>query len=188
MPQAVLFDLDGVLVDTYTVWEHLLNDLARRLGYPAIDPDKYRSAWGQGIEADVEAFYPRHTIEEMRQLYAVHYEDHLGHLRVMDGAREMLDSLAIPKAVVTNSPIALARRALRITRLEPYFGAVVGCDEVPRSKPAPDMLFEACRRLGVDPTETLMVGDSDFDEEAACAARIAFVRFRSFADLHLEKK
>jgi HAD superfamily hydrolase (TIGR01509 family) len=62
---------------------------------------------------------------------------------------------------------------------------VVGCDEVPRSKPAPDGVLEACRRLGVKTDEVILIGDSRFDEGAAKAAGIGFRWFTSFADLKL---
>ncbi len=185
MIRAALFDLDGVLVDTWEVWAHLLDDVARRLGYPAISREDYRAGWGQGIEADVASFYPRHTVDEVRRLYEAHYEAHLPRLRVMEGAREALDRLTLPRAVVTNSTSALARRALAIAGLGPCFGVVVGSDEVARSKPAPDMVLEACRRLGQDPSASVVIGDSRYDEEAARAAGAAFIRFRSFADLRL---
>jgi HAD superfamily hydrolase (TIGR01509 family) len=62
----------------------------------------------------------------------------------------------------------------------------VGCDEVPRSKPAPDGVLEACRALGVEPSETILIGDSRFDEGAAKAAGVAFRWFTSFAELRLD--
>src|SRR5574341_905821 len=117
MAKAVLFDLDGVLVDTYEVWFFLLNDVARRLGYPEIRRDTYRQSWGQGIEVDVGNFYPRHTVEQIRDEYARYYGDHLAHLKVMDGAEVTLRALDLPKAVITNSPTPLARRALSIAKL-----------------------------------------------------------------------
>lgn len=185
MIRALLFDLDGVLVDTYAVWYHLLNDVARRLGYPAISDEVYRPTWGQGIEQDVARFFPRHGVDEIARLYLQRYGDHLAHVRAMEGAREFLGRLELPRAVITNSLNALARRALGNAGLDGFFPVVVGGDDVPRSKPAPDMVVEACRRLGVAPAEAAVVGDSDFDAEAAQAAGAPFVRFRSFAELRL---
>jgi HAD superfamily hydrolase (TIGR01509 family) len=103
----------------------------------------------------------------------------------MDGAAETLRSIDLPKAVITNSPTGLARRALKLAKLESFFETVVGCDEVPRSKPAPDGVLEACRRLNVSPADTILVGDSRFDEGAAQAAGIPFRWFTSFAELKL---
>ena len=185
MRKAILFDLDGVLVDTYEVWFQLLNDVARRHGYAPIGADAYRQSWGQGIEVDVSLYYTRHTVEQIRDEYARYYGDFLHHLKVMEGAEQALRAIPLPKAVITNSPTGLARRALSLAKLESFFETVVGCDEVPRSKPAPDGVLLACRRLGVQPSETLLVGDSRFDEGAAQAAGIPFRWFTSFAELKL---
>jgi len=73
MYQAILFDLDGVLVDTYEVWYQLLNEVARHHGYDPIPPEAYRQSWGQGIEVDVKLYYRRHSIEQIRQEYARYY-------------------------------------------------------------------------------------------------------------------
>ncbi|MBI3857851.1 MAG: HAD family phosphatase [Planctomycetes bacterium] len=185
MLKAVLFDLDGVLVDTYEVWFQLLNEVARRHGYAPIDAAAYKQSWGQGIEVDVKLYYTRHTVDQIRDEYARYYGDFLHHLKVIEGAERTLRSIPLPKAVITNSPKGLAQRALSLAKLDAFFDAVVGCDEVPRSKPAPDGVLEACRRLGVTPAETVLIGDSRFDEGAAAAAGVAFRWFSSFAELKL---
>src|SRR5689334_21917261 len=104
MIQAILFDLDGVLVDTYEVWYQLLNEVARRHDYPPIPPEAYRESWGQGIEVDVKLYYKRHTVAQIRDEYARYYGDFLHHLTVIDGAEKTLKSIPLPKAVITNSP------------------------------------------------------------------------------------
>jgi len=185
MPDALLFDLDGVLVDTYDVWFHLLNDVARRLDYPPVDAASYRTTWGQGLEEDVRRFYPRHTVPQIRAEYDKYYGDHLHRLKAMPGGAEALAKWPQPKAVITNSPVSLARRALSLAKLEAFFQEVVGSDLVANSKPAPDMVFEACRRLKTTPGRALVIGDSRFDEGAAKAAGAPFVWFRSFADLRI---
>lgn len=185
MVKAILFDLDGVLVDSYEVWFYLLNAVAERNQYPPITREQYKNSWGQGLEVDLKLYYTRHTIEQLRAEYDVLYPDFLHHLRVMDGAERVLKSITLPKAVITNSPVGLAKRALTVAKLLPYLDTVVGSDEVPHSKPAPDGLFEACRRLGVKPGETIMIGDSRFDEGAAKAAGTGFRWFTTFAELKL---
>src|SRR4029453_16196744 len=86
MRKAILFDLDGVLVDTYEVWFQLLNEVARRHGYAPIGADAYRQSWGQGIEVDVKLYYTRHTVEQIRDEHPRYYGDFLHHLKVMEGA------------------------------------------------------------------------------------------------------
>lgn len=185
MREAILFDLDGVLVDTYELWVKLIEDVTRRLGYPDISRKIFETTWGQGIEQDIKTFFPRHTVEEIRGAYAEHYETYLPLMKVMEGADPAIRGMALPKAVITNSPAGLARLALKSARLLDHFREVVGSDDVAHSKPAPDVIFEACRRLGVAPERTVVVGDSRFDEEAARAAGAGFVFFRSFAELKL---
>ena len=185
MARAILFDLDGVLVDTYEVWFYLLNHVATLNNYPGLTREQYKNSWGQGIEVDVKLYYTRHTVEQIRDEYARYYGDYLHHLKVMEGAGKTLESITLPKAVVTNSPTGLARRALALAKLEHHFDAIVGSDEVANSKPAPDGVIEACRRLGVTPAESIMIGDSRFDEGAAKAAGADFRWFTSFADLKL---
>jgi HAD superfamily hydrolase (TIGR01509 family) len=179
----VLFDLDGVLVDTQEVWYRLLNHVATLLGYPSIDRLTHAACWGQGVEEEVVRFFPRHTAEELQKIYDRHYEAFQEHLTVIEGAADFVARLPQPKAVVTNCPRGIALRALDLSGLRGRFAHVVGADEVPRSKPAPDMVLEACRRLGVPPGEALMIGDTDNDSGAAAGAGVAFVRFARFADL-----
>jgi len=185
MVKAILFDLDGVLVDSYEVWFHLLNAVATRNQYAAITREMYKHSWGQGLEVDVKLYYTRHTVEQLRAEYDILYPDYLHHMKVMEGAAETLQSITLPKAVITNSPGNLARKALSVAKLDGYLTTIVGSDEVARSKPAPDGIFEACRRLGVLPAETIMIGDSKFDEGAAKAAGTDFRWFTSFATLKL---
>lgn len=187
-PDAILFDLDGVLVDTYDVWFHLLNDVARRLGHPPVDTTLYRASWGQGIEEDVRKFYAGRSIAEIKEWYDRLYPDHLGRLKVMDGAAEALAAWPQPKAVVTNSPVGIGRKAVAVAGLEAHFATVVGHDEVERSKPAPDSVLLACRRLGVEPARALMIGDSRFDEGAASSAGVPFVWFKSFAEVRKDPR
>jgi HAD superfamily hydrolase (TIGR01509 family) len=185
MVKAILFDLDGVLVDSYEVWFYLLNEVARRNQYAPITREQYKTSWGQGLEVDIKLYYTRHTVEQLRAEYDVLYGDFLHHMKVMDGAAATLQSISLPKAVITNSPVGLAKKALSVAKLDRYLDTVVGSDEVPRSKPAPDGILEACRRLGVHPHETIMIGDSRFDEGAAKSAGADFRWFTSFADLKL---
>ncbi|MBI5623928.1 MAG: HAD family hydrolase [Elusimicrobia bacterium] len=175
---ALLFDLDGVLVDTYGVWEGLVRDTAVLLGYAPPGAGAFRSSWGQGIEDDVRTFFTRHAVDEVRAAYEKGYPGHLGRVKVMPGAQAALESLPQPKAVVSNTPSALVGLTLRLAGLDRHFKTALGPDDVGASKPAPQMLLEACRRLGARPRDSLMVGDSDYDEKAARAAGAAFVRFR----------
>ena len=186
-PKAVLFDLDGVLVESDEVWFRVLNGVAEELGYPPVTREMFLSGSGQGIEADVERWYPRHTVADIERSYAEHFPRHLDANEPMPGVAELFAGLAcrgLPSAVVTNTPNPLA--TVVVERIGATPDHVVGGTDAPRSKPAPDIVYEACRRLGVAPEAAWLVGDSRFDEEAARAAGAHYVGFRRPGDSRID--
>ena len=191
MPQslrAVLWDLDGVLIDSYEVWFHLLNHTARAFGAAAVSREVFGGGWGQGIEKDVERFFPERTIPEVEAFYHAHFMEHATHLRIDPDARAVIGAFrarGLGQALITNTPGPLAASILESAGLE--LDAVVGGTDVARGKPAPDMVLEACRRLQVTPAEAVVVGDSRYDRDAAAAAKVRFVGLRIDGDRRIER-
>jgi phosphoglycolate phosphatase/AHBA synthesis associated protein len=188
MIRAVLFDLDGVLVESIEVWHRLMNAAAADFGSPGIPRSALEPLFGQGIEADAELFYRGRTPEEVKAYYDAHFPDHARHLHVDPQARAVLQGLrerGIRTAVVTNTPTAIAREVLRAAGLEP--DVLVGAGAPLREKPAPDMVLRACELLGVGPEEAFFVGDSRFDREAAEAAGARFAGLRIPGERTLER-
>jgi HAD superfamily hydrolase (TIGR01509 family) len=172
---AVLFDLDGVLIDSYQVWFHLMNAAARALGYPPIAPADFHACWGQGVAADRERFFPRHDVADLEAYYEAHFRKHLEHLKVSPEVPEVfaaLEARGLASAVITNTPTPLARDLVARAGARP--AVVVGGSDVVRAKPAPDMVLRACALLAVAPARALVVGDSRYDREAARAAGARF--------------
>jgi phosphoglycolate phosphatase len=179
-PRAVLFDLDGVLVDSYDAWFAVVNEAAKRFGAPPVSAEKFRSTWGQGISADVEQLYPGRTHAEVEEAYADALPRHGTKVRVNPEAAATLDALSgrdVPRAVVTNTQEGLAREVLKAGDLLSRLDAVVGAAQGRREKPAPDILLLAAAKVAVPPRRALMVGDSRYDEEAAAAARVPFLHY-----------
>jgi phosphoglycolate phosphatase/AHBA synthesis associated protein len=186
--RAVLFDLDGVLVDSYQVWFHLMNGAARDLGYPPISPEVFHSCWGQGIEADVEKFFDRHSVAEIETYYGGHFCDHLEHLGVVPEVPRVFETLrerSLRTAVITNTPAAIAWDVVNRTGGRPDL--LVGGTDVPLPKPAPDMVLRACELLEIAPGESLVVGDSRYDREAARAAGTLFAGLGIEGDVRLDR-
>jgi HAD superfamily hydrolase (TIGR01509 family) len=173
--RAVLFDLDGVLIDSYEVWLSLVQALAAKLGYPPVTREMFAAGWGQGIQADVERWFTRQTVPELEQLYADHFADHLARLAVSDGVADLFAELrarGLGSAVITNTPAVMARALVAHAGAAP--DVLIGGTDVENAKPAPDMVLLACRRLGVAPGEAIVVGDTAYDAKAAEAAGARF--------------
>ena len=189
---AVVFDLDGTLVDTLgdfhaalvaTLAELGEATLADRLTPAQVEPwvgkgseHLIRSALAQALrlrggdrQAEVERLYP-----PAWAAYQAHYARINGlHARLYPGAREVLQRLGQggrPLACLTNKPLAFARDLLERQGLLPAFAQVFGGDSFARKKPDPLPLLKTCEALGTPPARTLMVGDSVNDAQAARAA------------------
>ncbi len=186
-PRAILFDLDGVLIESYAVWFHLLNQTARELGYGEISPELYRESWGQSTLADRDRFFPAHSVEDVECFYQEHYFEHLEHLVVPGQVPEVFRRLReerIATAVVTNTQKSLAIAIVEKAGATP--DVVVGGGDAPRGKPAPDSLLLASRLLNVGSDKAWMVGDTSFDREAARGAGIWFVGVGIEGDARIE--
>lgn len=188
-PQAILFDLDGTLVDSVPDIATSVNNLLATESLAALSIDEVRSMIGNGIAKLVErAFKAREItfdgdgLQSMSGRMMEIYKDHLTDKTVLlEGADEILRAYAkvgIKLAVVTNKPEAFSRRIVDHFGLSNVIHSVVGGDTCPTRKPAPDMLHHALAELGAHVSRALMVGDSPADINAAKAAPMASVAVR----------
>lgn len=185
---AALFDLDGVLIDSYEVWFHLVRAAAEQFASVSVPREEFHRTWGQGIRADIERFFPQTTVEEAEAYYAAHFSDHLAHLTVYPNAGPVLSQLqasGVPTAIVTNTPRRLAEDILRRANLSA--DVLVGGTDVPHGKPAPDMVLLACEKLGVTPAQAVMIGDTVYDRDAARAAGVRFAGLGIAGDITLDR-
>jgi HAD superfamily hydrolase (TIGR01509 family) len=185
--RAVLFDLDGVLVESRAVWVEVMRAIARKFGYPEITAEQMERAWGQGIAEDVRMFYPGFTAQELEGEYNSMFRQYVQHLKVEPEGLPALEELrakGIRVAVVTNSPREVAHAMLGEARVDP--DVLVSGNDVYEPKPAPDGILAALTLLGLTAAEAVFVGDTKFDREAARRARICFAGYRTDGDVRIE--
>jgi HAD superfamily hydrolase (TIGR01549 family) len=172
---AVLFDMDGVLLESFDAWAALMDATARHFGHAPVTPEAFRAVYGQPTSEDVRIFFPSQTVERVEAYYEAHFAEHAAAARVNPAAAGVLERLRLKgyrTAVITNTPSPLARQMLAAAGLEP--DAIIGGSDVPEPKPAPDIIFHACALLGVEPWDVLVVGDSAYDQQAAAGAGAPF--------------
>lgn len=176
---ALLFDLDGTLIDSLPDITSAVNRVFQVLGRAALAPEQVREHVGQGaahlLMSLLDASSP--TAPEVTQvlpLFLEFYESHVAEKTVLfPGILEMLRALPpVPRVVISNKPSILARRALESLQVDHWFEAVHGGDDFERKKPHPQPLLEVLLRLGVSPSRAVMVGDSQFDIQAGRAAGV----------------
>jgi HAD superfamily hydrolase (TIGR01509 family) len=175
-PRAVIFDMDGLLLDSEPLYRVTWQTAAADLGFPISD-EFYQRFVGRGNdEAEHllrERFGDALPLDEFRKRWRRDWDERLAAspLARKAGAIELLDLLeqrGIPKALATSSPRTLALRCLG--DLAPRFVALAFGDEVSHSKPAPDLFLLASERLGIKPADCLVLEDSEAGVRAARAA------------------
>lgn len=186
---ALLFDLDGTLVDTAPDLAGTTNDIMAKLSLPPIPVYTVRHLVGHGARALIEhalAFHGRlATSAEVDDMFTAFLDIYAARIaqesRPFPAVESVLDRLASKGAslgVVTNKPEGLTLLLLDALGLMPRFDAIVGYDTAPRPKPFADPIFLACTRLGRDVSRAIMIGNSATDVEAARAARIPVIVVR----------
>ncbi len=178
--RAVLFDLDGTLVESAADIAEALNDLLAEEGRLPYSLAEVKRMIGEGVVRLVEkAFKEAARASERAERFTQIYTPRSARLTMpMEGAFAALDhfrSLGVPLAVCTNKPDEAARAVLASLGVLPYFREIIGGSSGLPRKPDPATLLEAARRLGAEPSRTLMVGDSLPDVSAARAAGMKVV-------------
>jgi HAD superfamily hydrolase (TIGR01509 family) len=163
---AVVFDLDGVIVDSEHVWDAAREALARERGgrWPERAQQDMMGMssleWSRYMHDRVGLREPPEEIssEVVRRLESIYREE----LPLIDGAPEAVAALAKrwPLAIASSSNRPIIDLVLELSGLGRHVAATVSSEEVPRGKPAPDVYLEAARRLGADPARTAAIEDS----------------------------
>ena len=181
--RAVLFDLDGTLLDTIPDLHAAASAMLRDMGKPVPEVDAIRGYVGRGIPnlvkrsladsldaAEDDSPAPAEALASFRRHYA---RENGRRTQLFPGVIEGLQAIrgmGLQMAVITNKAEAFTRPLLEMTGLAEYFSVVVSGDNLPKHKPDPMALVWACGRLNVSPRDALFIGDSVNDFLAARAA------------------
>ncbi|PJF04431.1 phosphoglycolate phosphatase [Acinetobacter seifertii] len=179
----ILFDLDGTLVDSAADLYRSMNLSLQSLGWPLVTELQIREWVGKGASKLCESvllhLFGKLDAEQHKVLLHTFVETYGGELcvntQIYSGVPEFLkhcQTLNIKMACVTNKPVKLAQGLLDALELSPYFQVVLGGDSLPERKPHPLPLLHCMQSLNTSASQSLMIGDSSNDVEAARRAGI----------------
>jgi len=192
-PRAVIFDIDGTIVDNMHLHAEAFAVFAERHGLPRLTPEDRARLDGRRNSEIFPILFKRDVPREEWQAYehekeSLYRELSRGRLTPMKGLHDFIARLkhdGINVALATSAPEPNVAHTLSELGLTDDFPIIVRGDQVPRGKPAPDVFLEAARRLGVQPAACLVFEDAPMGVEAGKAAGMVVVALTtSFSDDH----
>jgi phosphoglycolate phosphatase len=174
--EAVIFDFDGTLVDSYQAITASVNHVRAAHNLPPLSEPEVRRCVGRGPAYLLQHTVPDTNLDQDMALYRAHHPSVLrSGTRLLPNVAETLNTLqkaGLRMAVCSNKPGDFTRQLLVYLGLAPLIEVVIGPEDAARIKPAPDMLLAALRQLHITPAEALYVGDMVVDIQTARAAGV----------------
>jgi phosphoglycolate phosphatase len=184
---ALVFDLDGTLVDSLPDLQAALNQTLREIGKPPLTPDAVRRMIGDGTAMLIarglaaSGAPPDRDGRQLRRFLALYEAAPVARTRPYPDVPAVLAALAAAGhalAICTNKPQSATLAVLRGLGLERHFAAIVGGDLLPVRKPDPGHLLGALERLGMSAADAVMIGDNENDVAAAKGAGVPVIVMR----------
>lgn len=196
MKHAVLFDLDGTLIDTAKDFIRIIQQMAQQQGLARLDDDLIRSQVSEGGRAMVHLLYPQLALDsaelwQYRQQFLDIYEQNICvDTTLFDGMNELLLDLeqrGIAWGIVTNKPRYLTELLLKSLNLTERCAVLVCPEDVSKTKPDPEPMYLACKQLDIAPEQCIYVGDHPRDIDAGRNAQM-YTILASYGYLPLERR
>ena len=188
-PQLIIFDCDGVLVDSERITNTVFAQKLNALSIPVDLDYMFEHFVGHSMEYDLALVekllgkpIPDGFVDDLRASMTVALQ---AELQPVDGIRDVLDNLQIPYCVASSGDHEKMRTTLGMTKLWSYFeGRIFSVTEVPRAKPYPDVFLYAAQRMGAAPSQCLVVEDTPTGVKAAVAAGMTVLGYAKLTPAH----
>ncbi len=185
-PRAIIWDLDGTLVDSAPDLAGALNALLAESGLPAHPLERVKTMIGGGVRRLVMRGYDQagapldeaEVLARTDQFMAMYGARATQETVLFDGVVEALTALTAQgfvHGICTNKPLGLTRQILDALHIADHFGSVVGGDSTPHTKPHPEPMLTCLKGLNATPEQAIMVGDSSADLGVSQAVKMPCV-------------
>ena len=185
--KAIIFDLDGVLIDSFDAWFHVYNKTRKHFRMKELNEEEFRKrAWGKILNKELKENFPNQSVKEIKDQYRVMITKNVDKIKLLPNSKEVLQKIKkknIKIGLVTNNFKKPVKKILEFHKISKYFDAIVAEEDVKMPKPYPDGILKACEKLNVQPDETIYVGDRENDYKAGKAAGAFIVGLNTKGDL-----
>ena len=164
--KAVLFDLDGTLIDTAADFIRIIQQMCREEGRMPVEPELIRTQVSEGARAMVKLVYPELELED--PVFLQHRQRFLDMYPLL----EQLEAQDVPWGIVTNKPRWLSESLLKALNLTERCAVLVCPEDVTRTKPDPEPMYLAAKQLGLAAEDCIYIGDHPRDIDAGRHAKM----------------
>jgi len=169
--QLIIFDMDGTLIDSGDVISNTINYVRTNLGLNIMPKDELLTNINNPDIKSSEFFYgTTEFTEEQTQLFGDYYNENcIKEIALYDGIKELLENISehFILSIATNASVEFARKMITHLNIEHYFDYIIGANEVKNPKPHPEMLLHTVKSLNIEINNTILIGDSNKDKNAA---------------------
>lgn len=184
-PQAIFFDMDGVLVDSLESWWKSLNTALKKFNQKSISKKKFiEDFWGHTLEENLQNL----AIDiDNKDFCDTFYRNYVEDITLFSNVKNTLQKLKkYPKAIITNTPKKCTETILNNFQIRDFFKVVITSDQIKNGKPNPEMIFKACKMLHVEPENVILVGDTKNDIIAGRSAGCITIGIQTPADFTID--
>lgn len=188
--RGIIFDLDGVLIDSFLAWHKLLNYALKSFNKKTLSKKEFEKFWGQGMEKDIEILLPEITLNDLQKFYENNFIKFSNYVKIFPEAKFVLKKIKeknILISIASNSAPKIIDYSIRATKIDGFIDYYVGASNSIKGKPEPDILLKILEHLKLKNEEVIFVGDSPFDIEAGKKANIKTVGIGIKGDLQISK-
>jgi HAD superfamily hydrolase (TIGR01509 family) len=185
-PTTLLFDLDGVIVNSADVWLLSLNTALEYFDHKPINLDLFNEKfWGNDVNNTLELLgLPKKALDIVNKTYL----KNIDRVEIFSDVELTLKYLKyFKKGIITNTPKIIALYLLEKFNILKYFNIIVTSDDVKYGKPNPEIIIKACKLLGVQPKEVVIIGDTISDIEAGKNLECKVIGININADYNVNK-
>lgn len=164
--EAILFDLDGVLIESSDTWWHAVNATLEKFGKAPVTKEQFlKIYWGPHLS---KTFQKINLGQEAIDYCNEQFYHYLDKIKIFPETKKVLSQAKenYKVALVTNTPRENTLASLKKFSLAKFFDTIIAGDEIQRGKPHPEMLLKACQSLNVKPENSLLIGDTKADIQA----------------------
>ena len=185
--KAILFDLDGVLMDSIDAWHRTYNGIIEHFNSKPISKKEFKEIFGNAIEKNVKMIADI-PAKEANMLAVKYFKKNINYVKIFPETKSVLKKLSkkIKIALITNTPRKILKSVIRHYKIAKYFNVIVTIDDVKRGKPAPDMALKACKMLKIIPKNAILVGDTKNDMLAGKRAGCITVGYKVKGDYKID--